>query len=182
MTALGKFSAQIEALWRQPLRFLRVLIGRDRKFRVPAGRKNNLVQNGNGAALVELAVTLPILLGFVFGLMQVCLAYYTYEYISELAREGTRYAALHGPTCETSSGSSCAAVAEDVNDYVAGLGWPNIGGATFSESNVSTTYPNGYVAGQPVVVTVTYTFPYKIPFVMSQPLSLTSSSQMTILQ
>jgi Flp pilus assembly protein TadG len=134
-----------------------------------------------GSELVELAVSLPILFGFVLGLMQICLAFYTHEYISELAREGTRYAIVHGPSCETSAGASCAVTASAVNAYVSGLGWPNLGGGTLT---VSTTYPGpgGDVVGQPVQVTVTYTFPYKIPFVTSQNLSMSSKSVMYIIQ
>jgi Flp pilus assembly protein TadG len=139
-----------------------------------------------GSELVELAVSLPILFGFVFGLMQICLAFYTHEYISELAREGTRYAIVHGPSCETSAGASCTVTASAVNAYVSGLGWPNLGGGTLT---VSTTYPGpggpgsaGNVVNQPVRVTVTYTFPYKIPFVTSKNLSMSSTSQMYIIQ
>jgi len=164
-----------------PARIIHTLFRCGSQFIFRRARKN-ILQDEHGAALVEMAVTLPIMLGFVFGLMQICLAFYTYEYISELAREGSRYAAMHGPTCETSASASCSKTAAQVNSYVAGLAWPNIGGATFNAGNVSTTYPNGDVVGQPVVVSVTYIFPYYIPFVMSNNLSLTSSSQMTILQ
>jgi hypothetical protein len=60
------------------------------------------------------------------------------------------------------------------------LGWPNPGGGTF---NVSASFPNSdQVPGHLVLVTVTYSFPYKIPWFSSQSLALSSSSEMYILQ
>jgi Flp pilus assembly protein TadG len=134
-----------------------------------------------GAELVELALSAPILFGLVFGLMQICLAFYTYEYISELAREGARYAAVHGPSCETSASVSCSATAASVNAYVTGLANFNLGGGSMT---VSTTYPGtgGELVSNPVVVKITYAFPYKIPYIKSTTLTMTSTSQMTIVQ
>ena len=166
-------------------RLLRALFRPGRRFSRRDSRERGCLRGEEGAAnLVEFALTLPILLGVIFGLMQVCLAFYTYEYISELAREGTRYAIFHGPTCLTSGGASCTATAANVNSYVAGLGWPNLGGVAFSASNVTTTFPGtgGELVNNPVVVTVTYQFPYHIPFVTSKTLTLSSTSQMTIVQ
>lgn len=130
--------------------------------------------------LLELAWTLPVVFMFLIGLTELCRLFYTYEMISECAREGTRYAAVHGSTCVTSAGSSCEVSASQVNTYVLGLGYPNVGGGTVS---VNTTYPDG--AETPpdrVQVTVTYTFPYSIPYMPSQNLSLSSSSEMYIIQ
>jgi hypothetical protein len=134
----------------------------------------------NGESLVTFALTLPTLLGFIFGIMQVCVAYYTYQWMSESAREGTRYAMVRGSTCETSGGSSCEVSASEVTSYVNGLGLPNIGGGI---ATVLTTYPDGDEApGHRVQVTITYAFPYKIPFVMSKSLTMTSESVMRIIQ
>jgi hypothetical protein len=117
---------------------------------------------------------------FVFGLMQVSLAYYTYEWISECAREGTRYAIVHGSTCQTAGGASCTVTSSGVNTYVAGIGLPNLGGGRMT---VTTTYPDGdEVPPHRVQVTVTYLFPYNIPWVTSRSLNMSSSSEMTILQ
>jgi Flp pilus assembly protein TadG len=149
--------------------------------------KGNLARDEKGETLVAFAVTLPILLSFLFGMMQVCLVFYTYEWISEAAREGTRYAMVHGSTCETSGGVSCTVTATtgggtfpSVNGYVSAIGLPNLGGGTM---NVATTYPDGdEVPPHRVVVNVTYTFPYKIPFVSTKPISLSSTSEMSLLQ
>jgi Flp pilus assembly protein TadG len=143
------------------------------------------LHNEEGANLVEMALTLPILLAFVFGLMEVCLAFYVHEYISELAREGTRYGAVHGTTCVTSPGAvPCTVTAAQVGAYVVGLGWPNLGGGTVSVDTVTAhMYPDGSEApGKRVQVKVTYAFPYKIPWVTSTTLTMSSSSVMTIIQ
>jgi Flp pilus assembly protein TadG len=160
-----------------------------RRLRQPAAWRNRnreLAGCENGQSLVEFALVAPIMFGFVFGLIEACLAFYTHACISELAREGTRYAAFHGPSCMTSGGSSCEVTAtsgtgsySSVNSYVTGLGIPNLCGGTVT---ANTTYPGGEAVGQPVVVTVSYVFPYHLPFVTQSNLTLTSQSEMYILQ
>jgi len=140
----------------------------------------SLFLSEEGESLVSFALTLPTLLGFVFGVMQVCMGYYTYQWMSESAREGTRYAMVHGSTCETSGGSSCTVSAANVTSYVKSLGIPNIGGGV---ATVVTTYPDGDEApGHRVQVSITYTYPYRIPFMVSKSLSMTSVSVMYIVQ
>lgn len=139
-----------------------------------------LLSRQEGSALVEFALTVPILFTFFFGLIQVCLACYTHQVISECAREGTRYAMVHGSTCETGSASSCTITAAAVNSYVASEAWPNLGGGTMSSS---TTYPDGNQApGSRVQVTVTYLFPFRVPFIPISTLTMSSTSVMYIVQ
>jgi Flp pilus assembly protein TadG len=166
---------------RRPARLLRLLSWQKRQIAAQDGRNGNLVRSEEGQSLVEFAMTFFILFGFVFGLMQTCLAYYTHEYISELAREGTRYAIVHGPSCETSAGASCAVAAAGINSYVSGLSWPNLAGGTMTPA---TTYigVGGDLDGNFVKVTVTYVYPYKIPFFMKSNFNMSSSSVMTIIQ
>jgi Flp pilus assembly protein TadG len=153
---------------------------------VGRNRKRSLTGSENGQSAVEFALVAPVLLGFVLGLIEICLAFYTHACISELAREGTRYAAFHGPSCTTSAGASCEVTAttgagtfSSVNSYVSDLGMPNLCGGTVTPN---TTYPNGETLGQPVVVTVTYVFPYHLPFVTQSNLTLTAQSEMYIIQ
>jgi Flp pilus assembly protein TadG len=184
MSTQNAFWRKADAAVMRFARLLRALLRLKRHFPWRESRERGCLRGEEGTELVEFALTLPILLGIIFGLMQICLAFYTHEYISELAREGTRYAIVHGPTCKTSGGASCTVTAAGVSSFVSGLGWPNLGGVVFSASNVTTTYPGagGELVGNPVVVTVTYNFPYKIPFVTSKTLSLSSTSKMYIVQ
>jgi Flp pilus assembly protein TadG len=158
----------------------RMVLAWRRSIRLP---RASFPRGENGQSLVEFALSLPIMLGFLFGMIQVCLALYSHEYISELAREGTRYAAFHGPNCVTSAGSSCTATAAQVGAYVTSIPWPNIGGGTVSVDTAATDmYPSGELVNEPVMVKVVYIFPYHIPFVTSQSLTMTSQSQMMIVQ
>jgi hypothetical protein len=108
--------------------------------------------------------------------------------ISETAREGTRYAMVHGASCPTSGNPTCEATAAEVDAYVLGLGWANAAGGTMTvctyyNNNACNTNPTGSEAvGNPVKVTVTYVFPITMPFVPTKSLTMTSSSQMTIIQ
>lgn len=133
-----------------------------------------------GGALVEFALSLPFLLTFIFGLIQVSIALYTLQMISEVAREGTRYAIVHGATCVAINGASCTADATAVNNFATSAGWPNIGGGTAA---VSTTFPDGNEnPASRVQVTVTYTTPFRVPFVPTHPITMSSTSVMYIIQ
>ena len=133
-----------------------------------------------GGAMLDTALTLPIVLTLFFCFMEACLIAYAKNMITECAREGTRYAMYHGSTCPTSSNPTCQATASQVNTYVSSLGWPNLSGGTMS---VSTSYPSGSEApGNYVQVQVTYSMPVTMPFVPSTTFNLSSTSKARILQ
>jgi hypothetical protein len=112
--------------------------------------------------------------------MELCLAFYSYDLISECAREGTRYAMVRGATCPTAASPTCEATAAQVNTYVSSISLPNLGGGTMT---VDTTYPDGNESvGSRVQVKVTYAFPIQMPFVPKKALSMTSTSVMYIVQ
>jgi Flp pilus assembly protein TadG len=133
-----------------------------------------------GQSLVETAVSLSILMSFVFVFIEVCLAFYSYGLILELAREGTRYASVHGSTCLTASSVSCTASASTVNSYVTHLGYPNLAGGTMT---VDTTFTSGSeTPGSQVTVSITYTFPITVALVPHNAITLSTSSTASILQ
>lgn len=141
-----------------------------------------------GATLVETAISISVVMIFIVGLAQMCLAWYTWETISDLAREGSRWAIVRGATCETSAAASCTAAASDVQQFVSHIEFPNVAGGTFQPT---ASWPGGgpsscaagsQQVGCPVQVTVTYTFPWRIPFVSPRALSLSSTSVMYIVQ
>ncbi|HTW46826.1 MAG TPA: TadE/TadG family type IV pilus assembly protein [Acidobacteriaceae bacterium] len=144
-------------------------------------RLRALVRDESGDSMVSFALSASVLFMFIFGLTTMCLAFYTYESISEMAREGVRYAIVHGSTCETSSGTSCEVTAAQVNSYVQGLGFPNVGGGTMT---VNTTYPDGGEVpdADRVQVNISYAYPWHIPFVGSQTVDMSSTSEMYIIQ
>ena len=139
-----------------------------------------LFRHEQGSTLIEMAVTLPVLFTLLFCFMEICLAFYSRDMISESAREGTRYAKYHGASCPTSSNPTCEATATQVNSYVAGLGWPNLAGGAMT---VATTYPSGNEAvGSLVQVKITYVFAIKMAFVPKSSLTMSSTSEAYIVQ
>jgi Flp pilus assembly protein TadG len=163
------------------VRLLRALCSSGPEFNRRYQGNRNSLRSERGGALIEMAISFPILVIISVGLIEICLAFYTHAYISELAREGSRYAMLHGPTCVTApSATSCKATAAQVNAYVSAISLPNLGGGTMTPSTTFGT--GGQVVGGTVVVTVTYTFPFRVPFLPSKTLNMSSASTMTIVQ
>lgn len=151
-----------------------------------------------GSAVVEIALASVVLMGMILGMFQMFLAFYTYHYISEAAREGSRYAMVRGSTSCTNTPNlaNCNATAAEVQSYVQGLGFPGIDATnamTVSVSwlTVSTGQPATWSAcssgtcnapGNLVKVQVRYAFPLALPFFTSNTLNLISTSQMAIAQ
>jgi Flp pilus assembly protein TadG len=143
-----------------------------------------------GSAIVEFAMAAILLLTVVFGVIAICFALYTYNVVSEAAREGTRYAIVRGSSCN-SFASACPASQTDIQDYVQYLGFPGIDPnsmtvtANWSPTTAGLTCTPSATCNNPgnqVQVTVTYQFPLVIPFVPSQTLSMSNSAQMVISQ
>jgi Flp pilus assembly protein TadG len=142
-----------------------------------------------GSSIVEFAMASIILFTLVFGVMAICLALYSYNVVSEAAREATRYAIVRGSACN--SFTDCNVDQTGLQTYVQGIGFPGItpSSLTVTASAISAT---GAICtptlkpcnnpGNPVKVTVTYTFPLVIPFVPRRTLTMSSTSQMTISQ
>ncbi len=142
-----------------------------------------------GSAAVEMALSMFILLSVLIGVFELCLALYSYHYVSEAAREGSRYAIVHGSTC-TVSGISCTVTAAQIQTYVQNLGYPGINPSNMVVTTTWSAYPAGgsCVAvgcngpGDLVTVSAQYSFNLAIPFVNRSALSLTSTSSMVISQ
>lgn len=136
-----------------------------------------------GAAAVEMAVSISVLLMVVVGLMKVCLAVYSYHYISEASREGARYAIVHGTTNAVSD--------DDLKTYVKGLAYPAISAAAMTVTVARSGFPTGVTCaplanctnpGNMVTITVNYAFPLAIPFRASQTLNMSSTAAAIISQ
>jgi Flp pilus assembly protein TadG len=150
------------------------------RLRSRIGRLSDRLRSEDGSSLVEFALTFTGMMAFVFVMMEICVAFYSYGLICDYACEGTRYAIVRGSTCVTSSSSSCTATTTSVTNYVKGLGLPNIGGGTI---NVTTTYPDtNENPGSRVRVAITYTVAITMPLVPRNSISLQTASEMYILQ
>lgn len=142
----------------------------------------------DGATLVEVALSSLLLLAFIFGVMEICLALYSYHFISEAAREGTRFAIVRGSTCTGLSGG-CPASGTDIQNYVTGLGYPGIDPSKMRVNATWSQYTNGNSCpalgpcnsiGNLVTVQVTYQFPVAVPFVSLTTIPMSSTSAMVI--
>jgi Flp pilus assembly protein TadG len=142
-----------------------------------------------GAAIVEMAFSMIILLSVMIGLIETCLALYNYHYVSDAAREGSRYAIVHGSTCAI-SGVSCTKNTTQIQTYVRGLGYPGVNTSNLTVTTTYSAYPAGGTCvaagcngpGDLATVVAQYTFHLVIPFVNSQTLNMTSTSSMVIAQ
>lgn len=162
----------------------------------PIRYRRSRAQHEDGTALVELALTITILLTVLFGIISMSLAAYSYFFVSDAARQATRYAIVRGSTCSTYSPNltNCNVTSDEIQTYVQALAFPAISSnnltATASwyspSSGTPTTWslcsPRCTGPGNAVKVNVTYTLPLLIPFIPKTTLTLTSNSQMVIAQ
>jgi Flp pilus assembly protein TadG len=134
-----------------------------------------------GANLVESALSMAILLSMILGIMEICLALYSYNYVAEAARVGARYAIVRGSSCP-----GCIATSDNIQTYVRGLAYPGINNATVTAAwpdTGSSCTPSSLPCNNPgnnVRVTVTYPFNLNIPFISSTTINMTSTSKMII--
>jgi Flp pilus assembly protein TadG len=144
-----------------------------------------------GAGIVEFALASTVLFALIFGIIEMSLALFTYHFISDAAREGTRWAMVRGSTSctNTPSLSKCNAAPSDIMNYVKTLGYPGIDPTNMT---VTPTYwfPDGTACttgtcnapGNAVQENVTYAFALSIPFWKATTLSLSSTSRIVISQ
>ncbi len=74
-----------------------------------------------GTTLLESAVMISLLLLMMFGIIGFGTALYTYHFVSNTAREATRWASVRGSTCTGGLSGGCPAADTDVNAYVQNL-------------------------------------------------------------
>jgi Flp pilus assembly protein TadG len=146
------------------------------------------VRDERGDATVEFALGASLLFMVVVGIMAMAFALYSYNVVSESAREGTRYAIVRGAKC-TSFGTACPATAANIQTYVQNL-FPGINPnkltsvTTWSSTSGGACSPSASCnnPGNQVTVTVNYQFPLVIPFVPKRTLSMSSTAEMVISQ
>lgn len=119
------------------------------------------------------------------GTMNMSQAIYTYHYVSEAAREGTRYAMVKGSNVTTPATSAA------IQTYVQNLGYPGIQSSLMTVTTTWKAYPTGTSClpsstcnnpGNLVTVTASYAYPLSIPYVGKKTLTMTSTSAMVIAQ
>jgi Flp pilus assembly protein TadG len=149
-----------------------------------------------GTAVVEMALSSVVLFAMFFGIFEFSIAAYSYNYVSDAARQATRWAIVRGgSSCANTGIDHCGASSTDISNYVKGLNYPGIRTnnltVTTTRYSPSSTTPTTWTvcsgsgcnaAGYLVKVVVTYSFPLAIPFVPNKTISMSSTSQMVISQ
>ena len=154
-------------------------------------RGRRLVCREEGAAAVEMALSITALLMVIVGAMKMCLAVYSYHYTSEAAREGVRWAIVRGSTCGTTYASACPATKDDISTYIKTLGYPALNPSNLTVTTTYAGFPTGVICtpssncnnpGNLITITVQYSFPLSIPFRTSKTLTMTSTASAIIAQ
>lgn len=126
-----------------------------------------------GQATIESAFALLVFFPVLFAIVEFGHLIYTYNYVHYMARDATRYASVRGST------ASSPATADSIRTYVRGQAIA----MDPTQLTVTTTFPNGGNApGQAVRVLVSYPFPGIVSWVLPASTTVTSASQMIILQ
>jgi Flp pilus assembly protein TadG len=147
-----------------------------------------------GATLVEFAFASMIFVMILFGIIEVSLAVYSYDFVSEAARDAARYAIVRGANCKYMP--DCGATNSTIQTHVQSLNYPGINTSNLTTTTVwyshATAPPNMTwttcgttqcdAIGNAVKVTVNYSFPLQVPFYPGSTINLTNSSMMVISQ
>ncbi len=157
-----------------------------------------LLKREQGSGLVEYAIIFMLFMTMLLGIAEFGRALYAYHYVSNAAREATRYAAVRGSTCAGDGSCTAPATTANILTFVkntpAGLDPTLVTCPTCSADSTTWLHPTGSpticttaptttnekAPGCTVQVQVNYAFTFEFPFVSTQTLTLTSTSQMII--
>ena len=153
----------------------------------PAEKDCRNLCSEEGSAIVDFALSSTVMLAVIFGVVQLSLALYTYNYISDAAREGARYAIVRGSTSCLTVGKTTSTIS-DCNDttgtgivsYVQGLKYPGIDWSRCKTACVTVSWPSTNARGNLVNVSISYPYTLNVPFVKQMSFNLGSSSSMVI--
>ena len=118
-----------------------------------------------GQALVEFALTIVIVIIVLFGAIELTLMIYTYNVLADAAKEGVRYAIVHGtgvgaPNCSGPGGAGVACTDSTGANIQTVVGkYTSLSFHDSTAMTVSPTYPDSSsVAPSRVRVTVSYVY------------------------
>jgi len=139
---------------------------------VAKSMKRRFLRDESGAAMVEFAVvTALIFIPIVFGILEFGRLVWAKDMITTAAREGTRYAIVHGAEYD-SSGAGASFDSASVASYVQGK-------TQLSPIVVKTTWTADKQPGDTVVVVVSYVYTpiVKVPGLLTSKTITGSSTQ-----
>lgn len=129
-------------------------------------RFRRLRTNSNGQAQVEFVLCVLFVFFLIVGIIELIMLIYTYNVLADAAKEGVRYAIVHGcdfdsTNCSGSCTTACAdAAALNVRNWALNFARGSLHDT--SAMTVSVSYPDG-TSDAPNRVQVTINYPYQ-PF------------------
>jgi len=123
--------------------------------------------------LLESALVYIVTLMLILGTMVLGLGIFQYQQIAFLAREGSRWAAVHGPTYQTEQAQSAPIANTDV---LTNAIYPRV--VILNKTALNLTPANFSIANGKATVTLTYTW---TPEAFFAPITLSSTSVTPIL-
>ena len=150
-------------------------------IRHTGARSRSATRRSRGQALVEFALVAPIFFLLLFGIIDFGRYIYYVQILNNAAREGTRYAIVHGGNSFQPTGPSVddPTIEGIVRRYAVGV----IGnGAVLNVDSTWGTPPNPPTnnRGSKVTVSVTYAFSSLIPIVPIPPITITGGSTLVV--
>jgi Flp pilus assembly protein TadG len=136
------------------------------RMQKPAARRS-------GAALVEAAIVLPVLLLLLYGIFCGAIMVITVDQVDAASREAARYASTRGTSYAFNTGNT-AATASDITTYAQGQGVT----LDSSKMTVSVSWDTSNRPGNYVTVQVVYDWPGLGPF-PAQTFTATSTQMVT---
>ena|SRR3989442_598144 len=140
--------------------------------RVDQMRRDRKRHSEKGQALVEFALTLVFIMVFILSIIELIMFIYTYNVVADSAKEGVRYAIVHGADMASAQqvGPTCPCPAIDgdpgtgVVKTAAQLSFRNVSGTAMTvnvDYNPDNANPGGKVCNKaPCLVRVRVTYPY----------------------
>lgn len=141
-----------------------------RRFRHPGSRAFRTVPRGQ--AQVEFVLTILFVTVLLLGIIELIMLIYTYNVLADSAKEGVRYAVVHGCDLTNCSGTCSPACPDPAADNV--KAWVlNFAQASLHDTSTMTVAVNyldtGGTATPPSRVQVTVSYPYQPFFGFSWP-------------
>jgi Flp pilus assembly protein TadG len=123
-------------------------------------RPPNFDCDENGAMLLEFSLSIWTLFLVTFLIFEFCMAIYTYSVLSNAAREGVRYAIVHGADSTTCSGPSSGCSDPSGTNVTASVkSYTSVSFHDLSGMTVTPSWPDGTATPSSRVI-VTISYPY----------------------
>jgi len=122
-----------------------------------------------GSQAVETAIVLPVVMMLTLGTCSTAMGVYYYQQVASLAREGSRWASVHGPTYQQENNQPAPTSQDVYNNAIL----PMAAGLTPAQLTCVLTMTSN-------TATVTVTYQWTPDLNITGPFSLTSTSVMPI--